>query len=272
MSSVYELEPRSRGHVVLRTTRGPLTVSLWADEAPAATRFFLARALAGAYANLPFARVIPGVLAQVGTPAAADAEPRPPRREAHGRLRFRRRGLVALAEGDGGVCAGEVFVTLGKTPWLDGRHSIFGCVEGDTVYNALALESGGEVDLSGDAAARAAADPDTDADAVPCLLSVDVVDNPFADLVVAPVPTAPTADAAAAAAAAAGAAEGGKRAVRNKTLLSFGASGASDDDSGESDGGGGARPPKRARPQGIISSHAALAGGGGTAARAPHGC
>lgn len=39
MSSVYVLEPPTKGKVVLNTTAGPLDIELWAKEAPKAVRY-----------------------------------------------------------------------------------------------------------------------------------------------------------------------------------------------------------------------------------------
>lgn len=66
--------------------------------------------------------------------------------EFHSRLRFVRRGLVALANGgtpdDNGS---QFFFTLDSTPDLQNKHTIFGKVTGQTLYNMLRLGEG-EVD------------------------------------------------------------------------------------------------------------------------------
>jgi peptidyl-prolyl cis-trans isomerase SDCCAG10 len=156
MSSVYVLEPRTSGRAVLRTSHGPVSVSLWCTESPLATRNFLMHASAGYYDGLPFHRVVPGLLVQTGDPTrtghggvaagVAHADKGIPS-EAHGRLKFRRRGIVALvADDDSGQCRSQFFITLARADWLDGKHTIIGHVDGDTIFNVLSMANQGEID------------------------------------------------------------------------------------------------------------------------------
>ncbi|KAH0969826.1 hypothetical protein GBA52_028422 [Prunus armeniaca] len=97
MSSIYVLEPPTKGKVVLQTTHGPLDVELWPKEAPKAVRNFIQLCLEGYYDNTIFHRIIKGFLVQGGDPTGtgtggesiyggvfAD--------EFHSRLRFKHRG------------------------------------------------------------------------------------------------------------------------------------------------------------------------------------
>ncbi len=218
MSGVYTLEPSTRGRLTLHTTHGALTIALWADCAPRCARAFVGHALRGEYDGTAFHRVVPGVLVQGGDVGAAAGAPL----EAHGRLKFRRRGLVALV-GDGARrCGPQFFVTLAATPWLDGEHAIIGHVDGDTVFNALAL-------------AEAAANSDTP----PRVKAVTVLDNPFPDIEPrAPAPK-PKDD---------GVKKPTVAAVRNQRLLSFG----DDDDDDDADNElNKTAQPKRAFPSAV---------------------
>ncbi len=51
-----------------------------------------------------------------------------------------RRGLVALANNGKNDNGSQFFITLGATPELEGKHTIFGKVVGDTQYNILKLD------------------------------------------------------------------------------------------------------------------------------------
>ena len=60
--------------------------------------------------------------------------------EFHSRLRFVRRGLVAMANSGQHDNKSQFFFTMGMTPELQGKHTIFGKVVGDTLYNMLKLQ------------------------------------------------------------------------------------------------------------------------------------
>lgn len=63
-----------------------------------------------------------------------------PQDEIHSRLRFTHRGIVACANrNEPHTNNSQFFITLDRCPWLDRKHTIFGKVEGDTVYNLARL-------------------------------------------------------------------------------------------------------------------------------------
>jgi peptidyl-prolyl cis-trans isomerase SDCCAG10 len=68
MSTVYVLEPPTKGKVVLNTTHGPLDIELWPKEAPKAVRNFVQLCLEGYYNHTIFHRIIKGFLLQGGDP------------------------------------------------------------------------------------------------------------------------------------------------------------------------------------------------------------
>lgn len=60
--------------------------------------------------------------------------------EFHSRLKFNRRGLLAMAnEGKEGTNGSQFFITLGATPELQGKNTLFGRVEGETIYNVAKM-------------------------------------------------------------------------------------------------------------------------------------
>lgn len=68
MSTVYVLEPPTKGKVILKTTHGPLDIELWPKEAPKAVRNFVQLCLEGYYDNTIFHRIIKSFLIQGGDP------------------------------------------------------------------------------------------------------------------------------------------------------------------------------------------------------------
>jgi len=176
MSSVYVLEPPTKGKVVVQTTAGPLDIELWPKEAPKAARNFVQLCLEGYYDGTLFHRVIKNFLVQGGDPTGSGTGGKsiygaPFADEFHSRLRFNHRGLVACANaGTPHSNGSQFFITLDRCDWLDKKNTIFGKVTGDSIFNLLAL-----------------ADVETDKDDRPVypqkILSVEVLWDPFEDIV-----------------------------------------------------------------------------------------
>lgn len=147
MSNIYIQEPPTSGKVLLKTTVGDIDVELWSKEAPKACRNFVQLCLDGYYDGTIFHRVIRGFMAQGGDPTGTGEGGEsiygaPFKDEFHSRLRFVRRGLVAMASGGADDNGSQFFFTLAACPDLQNKHTIFGKVAGDTLYNMLRLEEG----------------------------------------------------------------------------------------------------------------------------------
>lgn len=152
MSNIYIQEPPTNGKVLLKTTGGDIDIELWSKEAPKACRNFVQLCLEGYYDNTPFHRVVPDFIVQGGDPTGTGTGGesiygKPFRDEFHSRLRFNRRGLVAMANAGPHDNGSQFFFTLGRADELNSKHTIFGKVTGDTIYNILRLA---EVDIGED--------------------------------------------------------------------------------------------------------------------------
>ncbi len=133
----------------LRTSEGPVTVRLFAEQAPETVRNFVGLAegtrewthprtgerMSGRlYDGTIFHRVIDGFMIQGGDPlgtgtggpgyAFAD--------EIHPQLTFDRPYLLAMANAGPGTNGSQFFITVAPAPWLNGKHTIFGEVTGGT--------------------------------------------------------------------------------------------------------------------------------------------
>ncbi|XP_048398148.1 spliceosome-associated protein CWC27 homolog [Stegostoma tigrinum] len=144
MSNIYIQEPPSSGKVLLKTTAGDIDIELWSKEAPKACRNFIQLCLEGYYDNTIFHRVVPGFIVQGGDPTRSGTGGesiygKPFKDEFHSRLRFNRRGLVAMANAGPHDNGSQFFFTLGPADELNNKHTIFGKVTGDTIYNILRL-------------------------------------------------------------------------------------------------------------------------------------
>ncbi|KAF7189299.1 Peptidyl-prolyl isomerase cwc-27 [Pseudocercospora fuligena] len=146
MANLYNLEPQPTAKVVLNTTAGDLTIELFAKQTPLASRNFLQHCLDGYYNNTIFHRLVPGFIIQGGDPtgtgsggvsAVNDGEPF--QDEFHSRLKFNRRGLLGMANEGPSSNGSQFFFTLDQTPELQGKNTMFGRIEGDTIYNLMKM-------------------------------------------------------------------------------------------------------------------------------------
>ncbi|GAB1298527.1 Spliceosome-associated protein CWC27 homolog [Apodemus speciosus] len=175
MSNIYIQEPPTNGKVLLKTTAGDIDIELWSKEAPKACRNFLQLCLEAYYDNTIFHRVVPGFIVQGGDPTGTGTGGEsiygaPFKDEFHSRLRFNRRGLVAMANAGPHDNGSQFFFTLGRADELNNKHTIFGKVTGDTVYNMLRLT---EVDIDDEERPR---NPHR-------IKSCEVLFNPFDDII-----------------------------------------------------------------------------------------
>lgn len=112
----------------LETSHGVISVRLMPEVAPmhATSTIYLTRL--GFYDDTVFHRVIPGFMAQGGDPQgngtggpgyAYDGE-------FDASVKHDRAGLLSMANRGPGTDGSQFFLTFAATPWLDGRHTIFG--------------------------------------------------------------------------------------------------------------------------------------------------
>lgn len=157
MSALYNLEPQPTAKVLLETTEGDILLELFAKQTPRSSRNFLQLSLDGYYNGTIFHRLVPGFVIQGGDPTGTGEGGEAIydgglfEDEFHSRLKFNRRGLLGMANsGRKDDNGSQFFLTLGPTPELEGRNTMFGRVVGDTIYNLMKMgdaelaEEGGE--------------------------------------------------------------------------------------------------------------------------------
>lgn len=116
---------------VIETDKGVINLMLHDDLTPLTVANFVNLAQRGYYDGLKFHRVINDFMVQGGCPRGtgtggpgynfAD--------EFHPSLRHTKAGILSMANRGPNTNGGQFFITLGPTPHLDDRHSIFGEVE-----------------------------------------------------------------------------------------------------------------------------------------------
>lgn len=203
MSAIYNLEPQPTASCILNTTSGDVSLELWAKQTPLTCRNFLQHCLDGYYDGTIFHRLVPGFILQGGDPTGsgnggesiydggAFSEPREEggiwpmedrkgvnagvrgvgfKDEFHSRLKFNRRGLLAMANEGENTNGSQFFITLGNTPELQGKNTLFGRVEGDTIYNVAKM---GEIEVGAE-----------ERPVYPVRITgVEILVNPFTDMV-----------------------------------------------------------------------------------------
>src|ERR1700759_1082704 len=152
----------------LRTSQGTVVIRLFPDHAPKTVRNFVELAEGGREGPAPatgqattqklydgtiFHRVIPDFMIQGGDPLGSGrggpgykfAD------EFHPDLSFDRPYLLAMANAGPGTNGSQFFVTTVPTPWLNGKHTIFGeVVDGADVVDRISRVKTGSQDRPAD--------------------------------------------------------------------------------------------------------------------------
>ncbi len=141
------------------TDRGPIRLRLFADKAPVTVASFVNLVQNGYYNGLNFHRVIPDFMIQGGCPNGTGTGGPGYKFEDECRsdLRHDKPGVFSMANAGPRTNGSQFFITHVPTPWLDGKHTVFGEVVGaedQAVVNAIRQgDSIQSVTIEGDAAA-----------------------------------------------------------------------------------------------------------------------
>ncbi len=126
--------------IVVHTSKGDIKGTLYASKAPTTVANFLNLASQGYYNGIRFHRVIPDFMIQGGDPTGTGRGGPGYQFEdefAPG-LRHDRPGLFSMANAGPNTNGSQFFITHVPTPWLDGKHAIFGEVtEGQDVVDSI---------------------------------------------------------------------------------------------------------------------------------------
>jgi len=125
---------------ILETNKGLIRIKLMPGVAPMHVTSTIFLTKKGFYDGLTFHRVIPGFMAQGGCPLGTgsggpgykyDGEFKP-------NVKHDRPYLLSMANAGPGTDGSQFFLTFKATPWLDGKHTIFGeIVSGQDVMKKL---------------------------------------------------------------------------------------------------------------------------------------
>jgi peptidyl-prolyl cis-trans isomerase B (cyclophilin B) len=154
-------------NAIFETDRGPINVELYPDKAPLTVANFVNLAKRGFYDGLNFHRVIPDFMIQGGCPqGTGTGGPGYKFEDEAGNGVGHERGVLSMANAGPNTNGSQFFITHVATPWLDGKHTVFGKVVGgldavDAVKQGDAIKA---VRIEGDADSVLAAQADRVAD------------------------------------------------------------------------------------------------------------
>ncbi|MBR3722304.1 MAG: peptidylprolyl isomerase [Selenomonadaceae bacterium] len=115
---------------VFETNMGTFEIELFEDKAPNTAKNFIDLAQKGFYNGLIFHRVIDGFMIQGGDPEGTGmgGPGYTIKDEFHKDLKHSSEGILSMANAGPNTGGSQFFITLDKTPWLDGHHAVFGKV------------------------------------------------------------------------------------------------------------------------------------------------
>lgn len=139
--------------IVIKTNQGDIAATLFADQTPMTAANFLNLAQRGYYNGISFHRVIKDFMVQGGDPTGTGAggpgynfgdEFVPT-------LKHNKPGILSMANRGPATNGSQFFITHVPTPWLDGKHTVFGEVtsgqdivdrisQGDTIQSIEILD------------------------------------------------------------------------------------------------------------------------------------
>ena len=118
----------------MQTSTGTVVFELYYDEAPKTCQNFVELARRGYYDKVIFHRVIKDFMVQGGDPTGTGRGGQSIygknfEDEVTPKLKHTGAGILSMANSGPDTNGSQFFITLGPTPWLDGKHTIFGRVK-----------------------------------------------------------------------------------------------------------------------------------------------
>jgi peptidyl-prolyl cis-trans isomerase B (cyclophilin B) len=135
-----EIDPKKSYTATIKTDKGDIVIDLFASKTPNTVNNFVFLARQGFYDGTIFHRVIANFMVQGGDPTGTGmgGPGYKFKDEFDPSLKHNKPGILSMANAGPGTNGSQFFITHVPTPWLDGKHSVFGEVrEGMDVVNAI---------------------------------------------------------------------------------------------------------------------------------------
>jgi len=125
----------------IHTNRGIINLELYPDKAPLTVASFANLSNRGYYDNLTFHRVIDNFMIQGGCPlGTGTGNPGYEfKDEFDPSLKHDKAGILSMANSGPCTNGSQFFITHLPTPWLDNKHTVFGCVADEESRNIVNL-------------------------------------------------------------------------------------------------------------------------------------
>lgn len=124
------IENKTHSYVVIQTTLGELEIELYDDIAPLAVENFTTHIKNGYYNGVAFHRIIKDFMIQGGDPTetgrGGESIWKKDFKDEFKDKVFDKPGILAMANRGPFTNGSQFFITTAPTPWLNGRHTIFG--------------------------------------------------------------------------------------------------------------------------------------------------
>lgn len=138
MKTLQDFEPISATKATIKTNKGDIVVELYPDKVPLTVTNFLTLAKSGYYDGIKFHRIIEDFMAQAGDPNTKDDSKKALwgtggpgymiADEFDSSLKHDSEGVLSMANAGPNTGGSQFFITYEATPWLDGKHAVFGKV------------------------------------------------------------------------------------------------------------------------------------------------
>jgi peptidyl-prolyl cis-trans isomerase B (cyclophilin B) len=124
----------------LETSKGKIVLELYPDKTPVTVGNFVNLIQKGFYNGITFHRVIKDFMVQGGDPTGTGSGGPGYRFEDEfdSSLKHTGPGILSMANAGPGTNGSQFFITHVATPWLDGKHTVFGkVIEGQSVVDSI---------------------------------------------------------------------------------------------------------------------------------------
>ncbi len=133
--------------ITMKTSKGDIGLTIFASKVPMTAANFLSLAADGFYDGIKFHRVISDFMVQGGDPTGSGSGG-PGYKfadEIDPSLLHDKPGRLSMANAGPNTNGSQFFITHVATPWLDGKHAIFGEVSGDGQQVVDSIAQGDEI-------------------------------------------------------------------------------------------------------------------------------